>query len=556
VRFLRRDTLAKDAKAGLVLGVESVPDGLASGLLAGLNPVFGLYAYLFGTLGAAFATSSVLMTVQGTGAMAIIVADVDAVHRGADAETALFTLSILTGVIMITAGVLKLGSVLRFVSNAVMVGFINAVGVNIVLGQLDNFTGYAADGANRVTRALNSLLNIGSFSFPTVMIGVATVALIVLLERTPVGSMGLVVAIVLTSAAVEVFGLDSVLQLRDIADIPSSLPLPQLPSLRLVPSLLIPAASLAFVGLIQGAAITARFTNPDGTTGDASQDFIGQGVGNVASGFFRGMPVGGSMSGTSLVATAGAKSRQALFIAAALMALVVVIIGDGVGYIAMPALAALLMIIGVRTVRPHQIVSVAKVGTIQATCMVVTFALTMLIPLQYAVLYGVGLSVVLYVVRQSNRISVSRWTLLDDGTIIEGEAPPTVPPGEVVVLQPYGSLFFAAAPVFEQAIPNVDEATRHSVVIIRLRGRTDLGTTFMQVLSRYATELLAADSRLMIVSADPAIREQLRTSGVLTLVGAESIYERDERLGASVRQAHADARAWIAAHADPPQEHQ
>ena len=106
-------------------------------------------------------TSSSFMAIQGTGAMAMIVADVPAVHDAADPERALFTLSVLTGVVMLAAGLLRLGSVLRFVSNAVMVGFINAVGVNIVLGQLANFTGYDAEGPNRVVRALNTLAQPG-----------------------------------------------------------------------------------------------------------------------------------------------------------------------------------------------------------------------------------------------------------------------------------------------------------------------------------------------------------------------------------------------------------
>ena len=89
------------------------------------------------------------MAVQATGAMAIVIADVPAVHAASDPARALFTLSVLTGVVMLAAGFLRLGSVLRFVSNAVMVGFISAVGVNIILGQLANLTGYQAEGGNR-----------------------------------------------------------------------------------------------------------------------------------------------------------------------------------------------------------------------------------------------------------------------------------------------------------------------------------------------------------------------------------------------------------------------
>ncbi|MGB5186833.1 MAG: SulP family inorganic anion transporter, partial [Acidimicrobiia bacterium] len=191
--LFRKETLRSDAVAGVVLGVESVPDGLAGGLLAGVNPVYGLYGYMVGTVTGALFTSSSFMAVQATGAMAIVVADVGVVHTSDDPGRALWTLSIATGIVMLAAGLLRLGSILRFVSNAVMVGFINAVGVNIILGQLDDFTGYEADGPNRVARAFNLILNIGKVHWPTLVIGVATIALILLLERTKLGPLGLVV---------------------------------------------------------------------------------------------------------------------------------------------------------------------------------------------------------------------------------------------------------------------------------------------------------------------------------------------------------------------------
>ena len=150
--------------------------------------------------------------------------------------------------------VLKLGSALRFVSNAVMVGFISAVGVNIILGQLSNFTGYEAEGANRVVRAINTVVHPGRLHGGTVAIGIATIILILLLERTKLRALGLVAAIVATSAAVAIFNLTDVAILDDLSTIPRSLPLPQAPVLGLVPVLLLPALSLAFVGLVQGAA--------------------------------------------------------------------------------------------------------------------------------------------------------------------------------------------------------------------------------------------------------------------------------------------------------------
>ena len=546
LRFpVSRDTLRKDAVAGLALGVESVPDGLAAGLLAGVNPLAGLYAYLFGTIGGSFFTSSAFMAVQATGAMAIVIADVPAVRTADDPARALFTLSVLTGVVMLAAGFLRLGSVLRFVSNAVMVGFISAVGVNIILGQLANLTGYKAEGGNRVVRAVNTLIHPGELHLQSLAIGVLTVALILLLERTRLGPLGLVLAVVATSALVAVLGWGSVALVRDLSEIPRALPLPQAPMLRLVPSLVVPALSLAFVGLIQGAAISANFPNPDGRYPDVSRDFIGQGAANVIAGIFRGMPVGGSMSASSLNKAAGARSRMSLMIAGVVMAVVIIAFAGLVGYIAMPALAGLLMLVGYRTIEPDDLRLVWKTGAVQKAVLLTSFVLTMVIPLQYAVLVAVGLSVILHVVRQSNQVTVKRLLLDPDGNLIETDPPPRLPVGEVVALQPCGSLFFAAAPVLEAQLPATDGAGRNSVVILRLRGRTDLGTTVMDVLRRYAQALVATGSKLVIVSASERIQEQLRVTGVTDLITPENIYSGDERVAATLKRAYADAMTWI-----------
>lgn len=546
MKLFRRDTIGKDATAGLVLGVESVPDGLASGLLAGVNPVFGLYAYMVGTVAGAALTSSTFMAVQATGAMSILVADVDVVHKGPDATTALFTLSLLTGIAMVAAGLFKLGKLLRFVSQSVMVGFISAVGINIVLGQLSNFTGYSGNGANRVVRAIDTVLHVGDWSSHMAIIGFATVALILVLERTPLGAMGMVLAIALTSALAVALGWGDVVTVGDIADIPRSLPMPQWPTLEHIGELIVPAISLAFVGLIQGAGISANFPNPDGTYPEPSRDFVGQGAANIATGFLSGMPVGGSMSATSLIKQAGARTKMAHFIAGIVMALVILLFGPAVDYVAMPALAALLILIGVRTVKIPAIEAVLRLGNVQKAVFGVTFALTLVIPLQYAVLVGVGLSVILHVVRQSHQLTIMEWELDEQG-VLERPAPAQIAAHTVVVLQPYGNLFFASAPTLEKALPEITPETVGSVVILRIRGVSDLGGTVIGVLKRYAEQLDSQDSKLVLVSASERVIDQLRVTGMFDVLGDEDVYPTDERVGVTVRRAHDDAHAWVAA---------
>lgn len=542
--WFSRKTIGKDVVAGVVLGVESVPDGLASGLLAGVNPLAGLYGYLFGMVGAAAFTSSTFMAVQATGAMALVVSDADLQSRP-DPDRALFTLAVMAGIAMIIAGLLKGGAMVRFVPTAVMTGFITAVGVNIVLGQLSNLTGYPAQGANRLTKTFDLALHITQWNLAATAVGAITILAILLLQQTRMGSFGLVVAVVVGSICAALLNLwvpSPVVVLHDIVDVPSGLPLPVMPSLDDVPYLLLPAISLAFVGLVQGAGVSAGIPTPDGKPADASRDFIGQGVGNVVAGLFRGMPVGGSMSASSLIVAAGAKTRFALFVAGAVMALVIVLASHVVALVAMPALAGLLIIVGISAIKPSRVFSVVKSGPLQTAIMAVTFLLTILIPVQYAVLVGVGLAIILFVAQQSNRVRVRRVEIVDDGRMREVDPPERLPANEVVILQPYGSLFFASAPTFERKLPVVGTESRGSAVILRLRGTDELGLSLIEVLRRYARELAGADSSLRLVISEERVWQQATASGLVRELGEAHVYRGGEWVGEALRRAAHDAR--------------
>ncbi|HEX5857513.1 MAG TPA: SulP family inorganic anion transporter [Microbacterium sp.] len=546
-KLFSRKTIGRDAVAGLVMGVEAVPDGLAAGLLAGVNPLAGLYAFLFGMVGATFFTSSTFMAVQATGAMALIVSDSE-LHTRADPDRALFTLAILTGIVMIAAGLLKGGRLIRFVPTAVMTGFITAVGVNIILGQLSNLTGYASKGPNRLVKTFDQLVHYGQWVLPSVAVGLLVIALILLFRRTPLGSLGLVVAVVLGSGLAVLLNLwidQPITLLRDVVDVPRGLPAPVLPNIEDVAFLLVPAISLAFVGVIQGSAVSAGLPTADGRPADASRDFIGQGAGNLAAGIFQGMPVGGSMSGSSLIVAAGAKTRLAFIIAGTVMALVILFASDVVSYVAMPALAGLLIVVGAGAIKPSRIYSVVKSGPLPTAIMAVTFALTLVIPLQFAVLVGVGLGIILFVGQQSNHVRVRQVHIHDDGRIRESEPPAKIPPDSVVVLQPYGSLFFASAPIVERQLPAVTRESSGSVVIIRLRGTDQIGLSLLAVLRRYAHELRDAGSSMKLVISEQRVIDQVEADGLAEVLGEANVYRSTEWIGETVRRAYADARAEV-----------
>jgi len=279
---------------------------------------------------------------------------------------------------------------------------------------------------------------------------------------------------------------------------------------------------------------------------DARGDFVGQGAGNIVSGLFQGMPVGGSMSASSLVVTAGARTRLSLLAAAGVMAVVVLLLADVVGLVAMPALAALLITVGVAAIKPSRVRSVIRTGPLQTTVMTVTLVLTLVIPLQYAVLMGVGFAIVMYVGEQSNKVSVRRLVITEDGRTREEAAPEAVPGHAVVVLQPYGSLFFASAPVFRDQLPLVTRDSAGSVVVVRLRGVDQLGLSLIDVLDRYARQLAEHGSSLKLVVGNTRVRAQLEHEGLLDLLGADNVYLGTEWLGETVRRAYDDAAREVA----------
>ena len=543
--YFNPKTLASDIVAGLTLGIESIPDAMASALLAAVNPIHGVYAVMLSTpVGALFA-SSVFISVQTTSAMSLIVASVPQV-RGDEGIAALLALAIITGILMVIFGLLKAGSLLRFVPHSAMTGFLNGIAILIILGQLGNLTGYDTQGANKIAQTFDLLRNLNQVDLRTLLIGIATILLIITLEKTRLKSFGIVVALVVASLLVPALGWDSVATVADIAEIPDTLPRPTLPPLSIFPSMVIPAISLALVGLIQGAGVSQNYANPDGKYPDPSGDFTGQGAANIAAGIFQGMPVGGSLSATALVHSSGAKSRFANIFAGITIAVALLLFGGAISAIAMPALAGLLIVVGFGTLKIDDIRMVWQTGRIQQVVMVITFGFALLIPLQYAVLVGVALAIILFVVDESNKITIKEWVLQDGQLPIEQDVPEVLEPNKVTLLVPFGSLFFAAATTFEEELPKLDDETRNSVVIINLHGKTDLGSTFLGILDRYAEELRAHESKLMLAEISSVAKGVIENTGQISVFGRDNIFEVTEVVYESLKEACHQAEKWVA----------
>ncbi|MCU0503829.1 MAG: SulP family inorganic anion transporter [Anaerolineae bacterium] len=548
-----RRHLTADLIAGLTFAVVNVPQAMAHALLATVNPVFGIYTLMVAVPIGAIFTSSVFMNVSTTGALSVAAgAGLTGIPASQRLE-ALAVLVLLVGVIQLLAGLFRLGFLIRFVSNAVMTGFLNGVAVLIILGQLGDLTGYRSAFSNNVVRSLDLLLNLGQISIPTTIIGVLTLALIVLLLATPLRKFAFIIAItastlllvLLTSPLLGIASaFDTVRTVGDVALIPRSLPQLALPQPSLIPSMLLPAFAVAMIGLVQGAGVSQGTPNPDGKYPNVSRDFLGQGVANIATSVVSGVPAGGSISGTALLMGAGARSRWANISAGLFVAVIVLLLAPLVERVPMSALAALLIVAGFQGLRVQQAVITWNTSKVAAVIMIITFIATLLVPLQFAVLLGMVLSIVLHVFRQSNKVVVTEWVLQPQGFPLEQPAPKQVPSNQLTLLHIYGSLFFAAAKSVEEMLPDVDN-TRHAVVAISLRGQGEIGSTFMTVLKRYAEALQSRDSKLILVGVDAAERDQLAKTGVLKIIGEENVFIATPQLGEAMNRATAAAYAWL-----------
>jgi SulP family sulfate permease len=441
----------------------------------------------------------------------------------------------------------------------VMTGFLNGVAVLIILGQLGDLTGFRSTFSNNVLRALDLIFRFNQIDLATTVIGLLTLGGIVALLFTPLRKFAFIIAIVSATVLLALLTLpalptaasfSSVRTVGEVATIPRSLPQLALPQPSLILAMLLPAFSVALIGLIQGAGVSQGYPNPDGKYPNVSRDFFGQGVANFATSFVGGVPAGGSISGTALLMSAGARSRLSNISAGLFVAVIVLLAAPLVELVPMPALAALLIVAGFQGLRLKEAVTVWNTGRISTVIMIMTFIATLFIPLQYAVLLGMVLSVVLYVFRQSNKVVITQWVLQPEGFPLEQPVPKQLPSQRLTLLHVYGSLFFAAAKSMEEMLPKVDETT-HAVVGISLRGQGEIGSTFVTVLKRYTEQLQARDSQLMLIGVDEAARDQLAKTGVLKLIGEKNVFLATPQLGEAMNQAVEAAHAWLASR--PPE---
>lgn len=542
--------LIPDLTAGTTTALVTIPDGLASAILAGVNPVHGLYGLMVGTPIAALTLGSQFMYVANTGAIAVAVGDALVGVPGlAEQVTALITLTLLVGLFQLVLGVLRLGWITRYVSNAVLVGFMTGIAVLIILGQVPNITGYESIYTNKVIAFVDTLLNPGIWHLPTILVSLLTLGVISILTRTRISKFNMIIALIAASVLALFLNrfapsLGTVQIIGDIAKIPVGFPTPSLPEASLVLALLAPAMAIGLVGLIQASGVSKSVPNADGNYPDISRDFVGQGFANSASGIFGGLPIGGTMSETAVNLSSGAKTRFASFFSGLLIILLVLLFANFIEVVALPAVGVLLVVAGYGSIKFADIEDVRDTGRGPRWTMVFTLIATLFLPIQYAVMLGVILSILIYLYRSSTDIRLVELVLESDGSIKEKEAPISLRDNKVVILRTYGSLHFSGAATLEEILPSVRDS-RRAVVILQLRGLENIGSTFIRVIERYANQLQRKEGRLYLTGVHPRVLKQLELTETTETIPEEAIYLAEETLGASTQQAFQSALDWL-----------
>lgn len=538
-------TLRQDAVAGLINAVVSVPDGLASAALAGVNPVYGLYTSVAAPVGGSLLVSAQLMQISTTSASALAAGQAIAAYPEGRRDEALFLLTGLTGLFLVAFGLLRLGRLVRFVSHAVMTGFLVGVAVVLILDQTAPLVGLAPRGANEVTQFLDLLANLPDASVPAVLVGALALGLAVGLRRTRLATFSSLAALLLPSLLVRLAGWDGVQLVADVSPIPRGVPAPTLPDPGLITlPLLLSAFALAVIIAVQGAGVSQSVENPDGSRISPSRDMVAQGVGNVLSGLLRGIPAGGSVGQTALNVTVGARSRWAGVLGGLWMLTFLLLLADLVGRVPMPVLAALMILAGISAIDLREARSIWNTGGAARWAIGVTFVATLVLSIPMAVAAGVLLTIVLYVASSASDVRVRALVPQEDGRFVEADPPARLASRTVVALDVYGSLFFAGARTLGESLPDPGGADR-PVVVLRLRGRTSVGATLIETLDGYADALGEVGGRLYLSGVSDALAGQLRRAGKLDLGDTVQVAPAEHVLGESTREAIEAARRWV-----------
>jgi SulP family sulfate permease len=523
----RPSWLLPDAQAALAVTFLAVPQGVAYAIIAGLPPAVGLYAGAIPVILGSLLRSSSHVITGPTNALSLLAGTAIAASATDDPLTAGVILALLVGVFQASAGFLRLGAIVDYISTSVVAGYITGAGVLIGVGQLGNVTGTPLSRGDLITQLGSWIAGLGAWNAATLALALSTAALVLLLRtlapRLPASTLALAAGVVL-SALVDLPAWGVQLA-RDVAPVPFGLPPLSWPfpaTWSGISGLAPVAVALAVLSLVETSSVARSIASRTGQRLSSDRELIGQGAANLAAAFFSGYPTSGSLSRSALNESTGAKSRLAGVFSGALMLLVILALGPLVDLTPIPSLAGLLLIIAADLVDLGKIRAILAGDLGDRFAFLTTLLGTWILPLDQAIYLGVGLSLVLFL-RRARQLVVKEM-IPGEGRFHEaqpGEAPLA---GPIRILHIEGSLFFGAANELRDALDDATTDPTVRVLIVRLKRTTGLDYTTATVLEAAHRRLRGQNRHLLLVGLRPETMALLERVGVADAVGRERLY--------------------------------
>ncbi len=528
--LLTRFNLGRDVIAGVVVGVVAMPLAMAFAIASGAKPQQGLYTAIIAGIATSIFGGTRVQISGPTGAFIAVLAGITAQYGVAGLQVA----TLMAGCILLAMGFGRLGGVIRFIPEPVIVGFTSGIGVIIWIGQWKEFFGlHPVSSGSHVHEKLWALLHaLPGLDLPTT--GIALGALLItiygahVLPRVP-GLRRLpspLLAMLVATGVEAIWHFPSVATIGTaFGGIPRTLPALGLPSITFSQALQLvgPAFAIALLGAIESLLTAVVSDGMVGTRHDSNQELVGQGIANILSPLFGGFAATGAIARTATNIRNGGTSPVAGIVHSLFLVLVIVILAPWAAAIPLAALAAILFTVAWNmSDLPHFSQMLRRAPRADRTLLLVTFLLTVFVDLVVAVNVGVVIAALLFMKRMSESVRVEQQTFAGDGASATG--PPdenvTLPPS-VLVYRIDGPFFFGAAETLGRTLERAPLGI--DTVVMRLGRVPFMDATGLQTLTELVHRFRKHGVRIMFCGVHPELRAPLQASGLLDFLGAENI---------------------------------
>jgi sulfate permease, SulP family len=522
--LLDRAHLGRNLVAGVVVGIVALPLAMAFAIASGARPEQGLYTAIVAGLCTALFGGTRLQISGPTGAFIAVLAVITAQHGIAGLQLAM----LMAGLILVGMGAARLGSVIKYIPDPVIVGFTSGIGVIIFVGQWKDFFGLkvAASGVHFHEKLAALAQALPSFQPATSALGVISLLTLILGTRYFKRVPSPLVAMLLTTALQWVFNFDGVATIGTaFGGIPRQLPQLQFPAadFTTVVQLIGPAFTIALLGAIESLLSATVADGMANTRHDSNQELIGQGIGNIVAPLFGGFAATGAIARTATNIRNGASSPVAGVVHCAFLVLVILLLAPLAAHIPLTALAAILFYVAWNMSDLHRFTHVLRTAPrADVGVLLLTFLLTVFSDLVVAVNVGVVLSSLLFMRRMAKSVSIEEHSEARIASDL-GLGADFVLPADTVVYSIDGPFFFGAAEYLEKTLRRSQNRVR--TVVIRMGRVPFMDTTGLTALDEIVADFQRIGTRVVLCEVRANVLEKLERAGIVARVGSSGVFD-------------------------------